>query len=360
VDVLIASAEDSPSHTLIPRLKAAGADLSRVHIIKLKTGTEDAGGLSLPDDIPLLAGEVRTVQAKILIIDPLMSHLGDTLNANSDKDIRKALGPLPVLADAADLTILIICHLNKNEAASAKYRIGGSVGIFAVPRSVLLAGEDPEHEGAYVLVHLKCNVGEKTIGLRYAMERRCIENDEGTVIETGGIVWMGEADGVTAASVLSGRKDPEAQSLFEEVKVWLEDHLGDGPCDMKAVLSEAKKLAYSEATVRRARESLGIKPKKAGFGKDGGWTWTLPAKGVQTCPKDAQPQDIEHLSKNIGENSQKPQQNAKGAQGSVVEHLSSHLEQLSESKPVEAGNLVHGEDDKHTLFPNPNEVDPWN
>ena len=46
VDVLIASAEDSPAHTLIPRLKAAGADLTRFHIIKLKAGKDDAGGLS--------------------------------------------------------------------------------------------------------------------------------------------------------------------------------------------------------------------------------------------------------------------------------------------------------------------------
>ena len=150
-----------------------------------------------------------------------MSHLGDGVNANKDQHIRKALGPLPALAEAEDLTILIICHLNKNEAASTKYRIGGSVGIFAVPRSVLLAADHPENDGEYVLVHIKCNVGEKAVALRYAMERKLIEDDEGTSIETGGIVWRGEAEGVTAISALSSRKDADTSSVHDEVKAWL-------------------------------------------------------------------------------------------------------------------------------------------
>jgi hypothetical protein len=363
VDVLIASAEDSPSHTLIPRLKAAEADLARVHIIKLKAGDDDAGGLRLPDDVPLLAEEIRRVEAKILIIDPLMSHLGEGVNANKDQHIRKALGPLPALAEAEDLTILIICHLNKNEAASTKYRIGGSVGIFAVPRSVLLAAEHPENDGEYVLVHITCNVGEKAMALRYVMERKLIEDDKGASIETGGIVWRGEAEGVTATSALSGRKDADTPSICDEVKTWLEDYLGDGPCAQKAVIAQAKLLGYREKTVRRAREALGIKPKKEGFGKDSEWTWKLPSKDAQPPSKDAYVHGgghLRHLSKNIGENNHLNQIIPKGAPPPCDGHLSNHLGHLSESKAVEAGNPVRGEDDGYELFPNPDEVNPWN
>lgn len=353
VDVLIASAEDSPVHTLVPRLRAAGADLTKVHMIKLKVGEEDAGGLNLPDDIPLLAAEAKKVKAKVLIIDPLMSHLGEGLNANQDQDIRKALGPLPALAEAEDLTILIICHLNKNEAAAPKYRIGGSVGIFAVPRSVLLAAKHPENEGEYVLVHLKCNVGDKAVPLRFVMEPKLIEDDEGTSIETGGIVWMGEADGVTAASALNGRKDSKTPSLCDEVRVWLAKYLGDGPRVQKAVVAQAKIIGYSEATVRRAREALGIKSEKAGFGRDSEWTWTLPDKGIQAVPKDAHVQGAERLCKKIGENSQKHQLIPKDAQTHRDEHL-------SESETVEAGHPVGVEDVGHPLLLNSDEVDPWN
>ena len=299
----------------------------------------------------------------MLIIDPLMSHLGDGINANKDQHIRKALGPLPALAEAENLTILIICHLNKNEAASTQYRIGGSVGIFAMPRSVLLAAEHPENDGEYVLVHIKCNVGEKATTLRYTMERKLIEDDDGTSIETGGIVWRGEAEGVTAASALSRRKDADASSLRDEVRTWLEDYLGDGACSQKAVIAQAKLLGYSEATVRRARKALGIKSEKAGFGKDGGWSWKLPSKGAQPSSKDAHLQNgehLRHLSKNIGENGQKTQIIPKDAQPHCDEHLSKPVEHLSESETVEAGSLVHGEDDQQTLFPNSDEVNPWN
>ena len=40
------SAEDDPSRTIIPRLKAAGADLSRVHIFE--SDVQAGGGEALP------------------------------------------------------------------------------------------------------------------------------------------------------------------------------------------------------------------------------------------------------------------------------------------------------------------------
>ena len=41
----------------------------------MKMGDDDGGGLSLPNDLPLLAEEINRLNAKLLIIDPLMSHL---------------------------------------------------------------------------------------------------------------------------------------------------------------------------------------------------------------------------------------------------------------------------------------------
>jgi len=333
INVLLASAEDSASHTIIPRFIAAGGNLKNLHIVKTQIGEYDGGGFKLPDDLILLVDEAKRVSAKILIIDPLMSHLSSELNANNDQHIRQALGVLPEFAAANDMTFIIVCHLNKNESSQVKYRIGGSLGIFAVPRSVLLAGEDPEDEEKRVLVHIKCNVGEKAPTLSYSLERRIIEVD-GALIETGGIAWHGDKDGITAESVLCHRKDPETQSLLDEAIAWLESYLGTLSLSAKSVLAEARKNGYSEATVRRARKSLGVEHYKCGFGKDGVWSWRLPPKGAQPSSKDAQPQDVEHLSENIGENDQKHQQNAKDAQDPVGEHLSGTFEHLSEPNIV--------------------------
>ncbi|GJL56891.1 MAG: hypothetical protein NPIRA02_40230 [Nitrospirales bacterium] len=329
VDVLIASAEDSPSHTLIPRLSAAGADLTKVHIIKMKHGEDDAGGLSLPEDITLLHEHIKRVNAKILIIDPLMSHLGEGLNANKDQDIRKAMGTLPVLAQNEELTILIICHLNKNESASSKYRIGGSIGIFAVPRSVLLAGENPEREGEFVLAHLKCNVGEKAKTQAYAMESRELEGEDGVPLYTGGIVWKGDVEGVTPESMLTSKKDPEEQSALEFAEEWLKDFLDE--CDRAAedVLKAARRIGISERTLNRAKKSLGIGRRKEGFGKDGTWMWSLAFKGCQAISKGCQTPNVGNLKASAQKKTRNYNMLLKGCQASDIGNLSNGLGNLS-------------------------------
>ena len=217
-------------------------------------------------------------------------------------------------------------------------------------------------------------VGEKAVALRYAMERKQITNDDGTIIETGGIVWKGEVEGVTAESVLSGKHDSETRSALEEAKGWLEAYLTKGGVAADVVVKKAGTMGFSERTLRRAREALGIKPDKDGFGENGEWTWRLPQKGTpgdspkggQPSPKGGQPSNLGHLSKNIGENGQKPQQNSKDGQGLSDGHLSNPLGHLSE--PSTSADHTQGDEpevvipvcgeDARGLFPE-DEADPW-
>lgn len=336
VNVLLASAEDSPSHTIVPQFTAAGGDPTKLHIIKIEVYGYDGGGFKLPGDLRLLVDKAKAVDAKILIIDPLMSHLESELNANNDQHIRQALGVLPEFAASNDMTFIIVCHLNKNEAGNVKYRIGGSLGIFAVPRSVLLAGEDPEDEEKRVLVHIKCNVGEKAPALSYSLERKHIEID-GKTIETGGVIWHGEKDGITAESILGHKKDAEAQSLLEEAIAWLNDRLEGGPMNATDSLAAAKKMGFSEGTMRRARRSIGVESKKVGYGKKSSWEWCLPVKGVH---KGVHTPNDERLCENIGENGQKPQQNIKGVQAPGCERLSDPVrDQNSNLNDMEIGEI---------------------
>ncbi|MDR4485375.1 MAG: AAA family ATPase [Nitrospirales bacterium] len=336
-DVVIASVEDSTSHTLVPRLRAAGADLSKVHFIQMRMGDENGGGLSLPDDLPLLAEEIKRVDAKLLLIDPLMSHFGEGLNANKDQDIRKALAPLAAMAEQDEITIIVICHLNKNESASSKYRIGGSVGIFAVPRSVLLAGEHPENEGEFVLVHLKCNVGGKAETLRYSLEQRSLTENNGTTIETGVVVWGGSVEGVTAERVLNNRHDSHEKSAVQEASEWLEGYLGDLAVNVKDIHTEAKKNGFSEATLRRAKDDLNVESGRNGFGKEGAWTWRLPKalKGAHERAKDAQCPIDEHLKQTQQKITNISNNLLKGAQVSGIEHLSKGVEHLNDGAKAE-------------------------
>ena len=76
-NVLIANVEDDEGDTIVPRLKAAGADLSRVFIMQ---GVPDGKGgerlLDLPEDVPLLEAKAKERNAALIILDPVMTMLG--------------------------------------------------------------------------------------------------------------------------------------------------------------------------------------------------------------------------------------------------------------------------------------------
>lgn len=77
--VLIWSSEDDPADTLVPRLIAAGADLSRVHIIQGRTNAQgDADPFDPSNDIGLLRDTVRELGGvSLMMLDPVVSAVKD-------------------------------------------------------------------------------------------------------------------------------------------------------------------------------------------------------------------------------------------------------------------------------------------
>lgn len=69
-----------------------------------------------------------------------------------------------------------------------------------------------------------------------------------------------------------------------DAKRFLADLLADGPLPTKAIRADADCAGHSWATIRRAKEALGIEPAKEG-GHFGGtrqqWLWRLPAEHAQ-------------------------------------------------------------------------------
>ncbi len=81
--VVLLSAEDDVARTIVPRLRAAGADCSRVvafSAVADKDGKEDIP--SFPSDLSALEEAIERVGAVLVIIDPLVAYLDDKVNAN--------------------------------------------------------------------------------------------------------------------------------------------------------------------------------------------------------------------------------------------------------------------------------------
>ena len=173
--VLLASTEDDPADTLRPRLDAAGADVSRVHV--LHCGLSGTGAKLAPTfrDVEIFADAIDQVEAaggrvRMIVLDPLDSYLSDETDGNAGKDVRKDLDPLAELAAARGFALLVVAHLNKSSDQSPVYRVGGALAKAAKARAVWGVVKDREDSGLRHFLPMKCNLSKDVGGYSFHIE----------------------------------------------------------------------------------------------------------------------------------------------------------------------------------------------
>ena len=259
--VVILSAEDSLSHVIKPRLRAAVADMSRILAIPY---TPDVPGQptfsKLPVDIPILERAIKRVAARLVIFDVLACYVPATLNMQRDQDVRLALAPLAEMADRLVVACLALRHLNKNMTGPAIYRGGGSIAIVGAARSGLLLAADPNNSEMRVLACVKSNLG---------ILPRSLSLEIKTADGVPHIEWLGSS-GQTAESLLGVQQAGEEKGARAEAIEFLQQELADGPKEATRIFQAAKSLGISERTLKRAKESVSAKSVKM----TGVWYWT--------------------------------------------------------------------------------------
>ncbi len=299
-DVLILSAEDGAADTILPRLAAAGAELTRVHIF-------DPSAITLAD-IEQIEREIVSHQAKLIVIDPLMAFLPGRTDSHRDQDIRRVMRPLSAVAERTGCAIVLVRHLNKSAGGSAIYRSGGSIGITGAARSVLLVAKDPDNEEQRIVASIKSNLGPPPTALVFTLVSDAVHG-------CGRVVWCGESTLTADALTAPKGSDTDDKSVVGEAARVLQEILAAGPRPASEVAADAKAAGIATMTLRRAKDRLGVRASKS-TGQGGAWYWALPegAQGAQGA-QDAQPPVSEHLPS--------PQ----GVQPETDEHLE-HLEHL--------------------------------
>jgi hypothetical protein len=269
-NALMLTAEDSLAQTVKPRLEAAQADISRVHFGWMNRDGLDTPIL-LPEDISALRLLALEHEARLVVVDPLMAHLGGTINSWKDQMIRQALAPLHSVAEETGAAVLVVAHLNKGQGTDPLHRLGGSIGIPAAARSVLLLGRDPDDPDGNrrVLAHAKSNLGSLAPSLAFAVEGVTLTDSS---IEAGLIRELGVSHH-RAEDLLSIERRERGAKLAQAM-AFLEEELREGPEPVRDLTEKAKKSAISAETLKRARNELGVKSTKLDFG--GGWEWSLP------------------------------------------------------------------------------------
>lgn len=275
--VIFLSAEDDPADTILPRLKAADADISRCHAlqaIKIEgpMGQEQLRGFDLSQDL----GRLRSVidqfgDVRLIVIDPVSAYMGKTKD-NNNAEIRGLLTPLSALSSDTGAAIVLITHLNKSTAHDAIGRVIGSIGMIAAARAGYAVSKDPQNPDIRYFVPLKNNIGNDQDGFSFTIQGVKVTDE----IETSRIIW-GEV--IEAQRVLYPEDDKPTQA--NGASEFLTEVLGEGPKPAAEIFAEGEGPGYSKGTLRRAKQRLGIKHRKMGM--DGGWEWYLPREIVNNA-----------------------------------------------------------------------------
>lgn len=284
---LMITAEDSLRTTMRPRLEAAGADLDRIHFPEEVDGGAGLTTVTLQDDVDRLREMTRSQEVEFVVIDPLMAYLPSSVNSWQDQSVRRALTPLYRLAEDERIAFLLVLHLNKRQDSNPLQRIGGSVGVPAAARSVLLLARDPDDPhgdqgGRRVLAHVKSNLAPLASSLSYEIEGLVMGDED--EVPTARLVHLGETH-YGAADLLVAPERESAPALGEAIG-FLEQELADGRKPASLVRARAEEARISEQTLKRAKQRLGVKSEKGEGAFDSGWFWSLPEPADDPNPDD--------------------------------------------------------------------------
>lgn len=228
---------------------------------------------TLGRDVAALEAMLESIGDVVLIvIDQITAYLGRT-DSHVNAEVRGLLMPLTRLAELFGAAIIAVTHLRKSAASEALLAVTGSLGFVAASRAAYLAVNDASDPARQLWLPVKNNLGPELPGLAYRILPCEIAND----IATSRVEWDAEPVTITADGALGARADhDELRTERDVVAAWLSELLSIGAMFAREVQAEAKSAGHSWATVRRAKDVIGVQVKRDGFGKGGAWRWSLP------------------------------------------------------------------------------------
>jgi AAA domain len=222
----------------------------------------------------VLEQHLAEMKARMLVIDPLLSHLSGKVNSHTDHEVKLALQPLMGLAQRTGCVVLGNGHFGKDKTGGARKASMGSTAFTNTPRVGLAMAYDDEDPDLRVLEVIKCNIGPKRVGRNYRVRTVDVDGlkEPVPVLSPEGAATKALDDLI--ANTQRGKRIP-AELVRELILAELDT--GEKP---RAHLDKAAldKLGANPDTVYKS----GLEPlKDAGRvrarkdGTTGGWYWRL-------------------------------------------------------------------------------------
>ncbi len=268
---IILESEDAADYTLKPRLEQQGADTSKVYFLEVKNDETFDFSRHLSE---LEAHVSAHSDLAFIMISAVNDFLPPGVKTGVDNEVRRlVLAPLMGFLQRTGLASLGIHHIGKATDRGAHHRTLDSVAYYNKPRLMLGAIVTDRQDGGDTvgeLGGLKSNLGP-------------VAPDLGYVIDANGLRWTGPTGNRMKELFEREFKAHKGPSKLSQAEDFLAEMLGGGPVDRTEVERKVSRAGFSGATLRRARENLGIMTVTTHGGPGGGSTsqWQLPERRAQ-------------------------------------------------------------------------------
>ena len=283
--VVIWSGEDDPADTLVPRLRAAGADMTRVHFIDgMRDGADRYPFDPARDSDSLLEALAGIGDVRLLVIDPIVSAVAGDSHKNAE--VRRSLQPLVDLAQRQRCALLGVTHFTKGTAGREPVeRITGSLAFGALARLVMVTAKAEAKDGEPArrfLARAKSNIGPDGGGFVYDLQQGELPGFPG--VAASSVLWGAALEGTARELLADAEQQDDEAGEQRDAADWLRDVLGYGPMPVKDVKRQADECGFAWRSVQRAMRRAGVESRRGGFGQPATWRLASCATSGTVAP----------------------------------------------------------------------------
>lgn len=240
----------------LPRLRIYATARDNINVV-------EGHDWRLPDAKTRLARLASMLTADLIVFDPISSYLVEGGSENDGAFVRGALEAASEVAAGSGAAIVGVRHPGK----SAGNIMVGSREWRNVPRSIVQLQLDPGPPVRRLVRLFKDSLGQGESVREYTLKG---EPGKPLMFELGAAMASEEA------ALLSKLADDIERSRFRQAVELLQRVLAEEEQESSYIYGQAEKEKISDRTIHRAAQSLGIKVRREGSGKNHKCYWMLP------------------------------------------------------------------------------------
>lgn len=208
---------------------------------------------------------IEMYHAKLLILDPMSSYIGESCSMNNANETRAEFNHLIAVAKDTGCAIVIIAHMNKMRDTNPLYRTNGSIDIAGAARSILAITRTPNKEvpAERYLVQVKSNLAPTGSAILFEVSEK-------------GVDFISEME-MTAEEAFQSLAPKIGRPNDKEVKAkaFLIEMLKDGEMLSSDCEEKLEAAGFRKSTIKKAKKNAGVISRKKGFCGTGLCRWAI-------------------------------------------------------------------------------------